>query len=65
MSEVSLYGLRPRARSGAWLSLLSQNDKNGRRGVPESARSKQAKAPNRMLIAFQNVLGPTVNELFH
>jgi len=55
MSEVSLYGVRPRARSGAWLRLLPQNDKDGRRGLPERARSKQPKAPNGVLIAFRNV----------
>jgi hypothetical protein len=37
MSEVSLYGLRPTARLGAWPSVLSQNDKDGQRGLPESA----------------------------
>ncbi len=64
MSEVSLYGIRPRARLGAWPSLLSQDDKDGGRGLPESARSKQPKAPNSVLIGFGNVLGPAVNELF-
>jgi len=64
MSEVSLYGLRPRARLGACPSLLSQNDKDGCRGLPESARSKQPKAPNSVLTGFENVLSPTVNELF-
>ena len=29
-SEVSLYGVRPTARFGAWLSLLSQNGKDSR-----------------------------------
>ncbi len=64
MSEISLYGLRPRARLGAWLSILSQNDKDGCRGLPESARTKQPKAPNSVLTGFRNVLGPAVNELF-
>ena len=64
MSEVSLYGIRPRARLGAWPSLLSQNHKDGCRGLPESARSKQPKVPNSVLVAFRNVLGPAVNELF-
>jgi len=64
MPEVSLYGIRPRARFGAWPSLLPQNGKDGCRGLPERARSKQPKAPNSVLIAFRNVLGPKVNELF-
>jgi hypothetical protein len=64
MSEVSLYGLRPRARLGAWPPLLSQNDKDGCRGLPESTGSKQPKAPNSVLIGLPNVLGPTLNELF-
>ena len=64
MSEVSLYGLRPRARLGAWPSLLPQNGKDGRAGLPERARSKQPKAPNSVLTGFRNVLSPTVNELF-
>ena len=64
MSEVSLYGVRPKARFRAWPSLLPQNGKDGCRGLPERARSKQSKAPNSVLIAFRNVLDPTVNELF-
>jgi hypothetical protein len=64
MSEVSLYRLRPRARLGAWPSLLSQKGKDGCRSLPESTRSKQPKVPNSMLIAFRNMLGPTVNKLF-
>ena len=64
MSEVSLYGLRPRARFGAWPSLLPQNGEDGCRGLPDRARGKQPKVPNSVLIAFRNVLGPTVNELF-
>ncbi len=64
MSEVSLYGICPRARFGAWPLLLSQNDKDGGRGVPERARSKQPKAPNSMVMGFRNVLRPAVNELF-
>jgi hypothetical protein len=63
MPEVSLYGLRPRARLGARPSLLSQNDKDGF-GGPESSRCKQPKAPNSVLMGFRNVLRPTVNELF-
>jgi hypothetical protein len=63
MSEVSLYGVRPRARFGAWPSLLPQNSKDGCRGLPERARSKQPKAPNSVLIGFRNVLGPTTNQL--
>src|SRR5260370_26522031 len=64
MSEVSLYRLRPRARFGAWHSLLSQNCEDGCRGLPDRARGKQPKVPNRVLIAFRDVLGPTVNKLF-
>jgi hypothetical protein len=64
MPEVSLYGICPRARFGAWPFLLCQNDKDGCRGLPGSARSKQPKAPNSVLIAFRNVLRPAVNELF-
>jgi hypothetical protein len=58
--EVSLSGLRPRARSGAGPSFLSQKGKDGGRGLPESVRCKQSKAPNSLLIEFRNVLGPTV-----
>jgi len=64
MSEVSLYGVRPTARLGAWLSFLPQNGKDSRRCLAESTRCKQPKAPNSMLIVFGNVLGPAVNELF-
>ena len=64
MSEVPLYGGRVRARFGAWPSLLPQNGKDGRAGLPERAWSKQPKAPNSLLIAFRTVLRPTVNELF-
>ena len=63
MPEVSLYGFRPRARFGACPSLLSEKSEDGGRGLPESAWSKQPKAPNSVLIAFRNVLSPTVNEL--
>jgi hypothetical protein len=67
MPEVSFYRVRPRARFGArfgaWPSLLSQNGKDGCRGLLERARSKQPEAPNSVLIAFRNVLGPTANEL--
>jgi hypothetical protein len=58
MPEVSLYGICPRARFGAWPLLLSQNDKDGCRGVPERARSKQPKVPNTVLMGFRNVLLP-------
>ncbi len=64
MSEVSFEGIRPPARFGAWLSLLSQNCKDGGRGLPERARAKKSKAANSVLIAFRNVLRPTINELF-
>jgi hypothetical protein len=49
MPEVSLYGICPRARFRARPLLLSQNDKDGCRGVPERAGSKQPKVPNSML----------------
>jgi hypothetical protein len=64
MSEVSLYGVRPFARFGAWPSLLPQNGKDSCRGLPEGARGKQPKAPNSVLRASRNVLGPAVNERF-
>lgn len=64
MSEVSLEGIGPAARFGAWPSLLPQDYKNGCRGLPERARGKQPKAANSVLIAFRNVLRPTINELF-
>ncbi len=64
MSEVSLKGIRPAPRFGAWPSLLPQNRKNGCRGLPESTRGKESKAANSVLIAFRNVLRPTINELF-
>lgn len=63
MSEISPYGLRPRARFGAALSLLLQDGENTGRGLPERARSKQPEVSNSMVVAFRNVLGPTVNEL--
>ena len=63
MPKVSSYGIRPRARLGAWPLPLPQNHKDGCRGLPERARSKHTKVPNSVLIAFRNVLGPTVNEL--
>jgi hypothetical protein len=44
MSEVSLYGIRPRARFGAWPSRLSKKREDGRRRLTERARSKQPKA---------------------
>jgi len=65
MFEVMLYGIRPRARFGAWPSLLSENGKDACRGLPERTRGKQPKAANSVLIPLRNVLGPTVNELFH
>ena len=64
MSEVSLEGIRPAARFGAWPSLLSQNCKDGCRGLLDRARGKKSKAANSVLIAFRNVLRPTINELF-
>jgi hypothetical protein len=64
MPEVSLYGMRPRTGFWTWPSVLFQNDKDGRRGLAERPWSKQPKAANRVLIAFRNVLSPTVNELF-
>jgi hypothetical protein len=64
VSEVSLYRLRPRARFGARPSLLSQNGEDGCRGLPDRARGKQPKAPNSVLRASRNVLGPAVNERF-
>jgi hypothetical protein len=63
-SEVSLYGVRPTVRLGAWLSLLLQNGKDSCRCLVERARSKQPKAPNSVLIVFRNVLRPAVNEFF-
>jgi hypothetical protein len=39
MSEVSFYGVRPRARSGAWPTLLSEDDKDSCQSLPERARS--------------------------
>jgi hypothetical protein len=65
MSEVSLYGLRPRARLGAWPSLLSQNGKYGCGGLRESTRRKKPKVPSSVLIALRNVLRPTIDKLFH
>ena len=64
MSEVSLYGICPRAGLGARPSLLSQNGKKSCRGLAERAWSKQPKTPNRMLTEFRYVLSPTVNKLF-
>jgi hypothetical protein len=63
MSEVSLYGVRPTARFGAWLSFLPQKGKDSCRCLAERARCKQPKAPNSVLGVFRNVLGPTVNKL--
>jgi hypothetical protein len=34
MSEVSLYGVRPTTRFGAWLSLLPQNGKELHPALP-------------------------------
>jgi hypothetical protein len=64
MSEVSLYGVCPTARLGACLPLLPHNGKDGCRSLPESAGCKQPKTPNSVLIAFRNVLGPAIDELF-
>jgi hypothetical protein len=64
MSEVSLYRLRPRARLGAWPSLLPQNDNDGCRCLPQRTRSEQPKIPHSVPIAFRNVLCPAVYELF-
>jgi hypothetical protein len=63
MSEVSLYGIGPRPRLGAWPSLLSQNCEDGSGGFAKRARSKQPKDPNSVVIGFRNVLSPAVNEL--
>ena len=63
MSEVSFYGVRPKARSGPWLWLLPQDSEDGCRGLPDRARSEKPKAPNRMLIVLGQVLSPAVNEL--
>jgi hypothetical protein len=62
MSEVSLNRLRPRARFGAWSSLLLQDGKDGCRSSPQRSRSEQSKTPDSVLIAFRNVLSPAVNE---
>ena len=62
-SEVPLYGVRPTARFGAWLSFLPQKRKDSCRGPVQRAWSKQPKASNCVLIAFGNVLGPSINEL--
>jgi hypothetical protein len=43
--------------------LLSQNDKDGCRGVPERTRSKQPKAPNTVLMGFRNVLRPAATAI--
>jgi hypothetical protein len=64
MSEVSLERVRPTTRFGAGPSLLSQNCKDGCRRLPETAGGKESKGANGVLIAFWNVLSPTVNELF-
>ncbi len=37
MSEVSLYGIRPSARFGTWPLFLSENDKDGSRGLAKRA----------------------------
>src|SRR5207244_320983 len=63
MSEVSFYGVRPGARSGVWPSLLSEDDKDSCRSLPERTGSKQPEVPNSVLIAIRNVLNPTVNKL--
>ena len=64
MSKVSLEGVCPTARVGARSSLLSQNCEDACRGLTESAGGKKPKGANSVLIAFGNVLRPTVNELF-
>jgi hypothetical protein len=61
MSEVSFYGIRPGTRFGTWPSLLSEKGEDGRRGLPERARSKQPKVPNSVVMGFRNVLRPAVN----
>jgi hypothetical protein len=64
MSEVSLEGVRPPASFGAWSSRLSQNGKDSCRGLRQRARGKEPEAPNRMSVAFRNVLRPAVDEFF-
>src|SRR5258708_33087493 len=64
MYEVTLYGLRPRARLRAWPSLLSQNGKDACRGLRESTRRKKAKVPRSVLIALRNVLRQTIDKFF-
>jgi hypothetical protein len=64
MPEVSLYGIRPTERFGAWFSLLPQNRKESCRSLPDPSGSKQPEVPNSMLIAPRNMLAPTVNEFF-
>src|SRR5262249_18533205 len=63
-SEVSPEGIRPRPRFRAWFLPLSQKREDGGRRLPKRARREQSKAPNRVLIRFWNVLGPTINEIF-
>jgi hypothetical protein len=64
MSEVSLYGICPGTGSRTRPPLLSQNGEDSCRGLAERTWSKQPKAPNRVMVDFRDVLGPTVNELF-
>ena len=64
MSEVSLYGICPRAGLGAGPSLLSQNGKDSCGRLAERTRGKQPKASNRMLAEFRDVLSPPLNEFF-
>lgn len=47
MSEVSFYGVRPRARSGAWPLLLSEDDKDSCRGLPEESAEQTAQSSER------------------
>ena len=62
MSEISFYGICPRSRFGAWPLPLPQNGKDGCRSYPSSARGKEPKVPNGVVVAFWDVLCPTVDE---
>jgi hypothetical protein len=61
MSDVSFYGAHPRARPGAWPSLLSEDEKDSCRSLSERTRSKQPEVPNSVLIAIWDVLNPTIS----
>lgn len=61
-AEGSVDRIGPGDRSRARLWLLSQEGNDGSRGLSESARGIQSEVPNRMLIVFQKMLRPTVNE---